>query len=154
MSSFITSRVLPEGMKPELRAEQQLRGQRAGVDFYMGEIEIIGTTSTSLQQPPAHALRPPFLVRPEALLRTGATSRNVTRIGLCYKRYVRPKRKHGWQDSLVGAWRLEKGRAMLDAVKKLPWEWALVSIANGLAAPVQSNLVRNERPATAPLADA
>ena len=40
-------RVLPEGMKAELRAEQQLRGQREGVDFYVGE--IISTTSTFLQ---------------------------------------------------------------------------------------------------------
>ena len=52
------------------------------------------------------------------------------------------------------AWTLEKRRAMLDAVKELPLEWALVRIANGLAVPVQSLQMDNERPATAPPANA
>ena len=30
---------------------------------------------------------------------------------------------------------------MLDAVKKLPWEWALIRIANGLAIPVPNLLM-------------
>ena len=63
MSSSIIMRVLPERMKAELRAEQQVRGQREGVDFYIGE--IIGTASESIQQPSAPAMSPRAFVRRE-----------------------------------------------------------------------------------------
>ena len=121
-------RILPEQLR------QRLRGQREGVDFYVGE--IIGTASEPRQPPAAHAEKASTSVRRNVLPPMGTTpaERHPHWPAL---QEICQSRRHGWQHgqhgpTRVGPRRLEKQRAMLAAVK----ERALVRIANGLAIPV------------------
>ena len=134
---YFLMRILPPRLREELRAEQQRRGEREGVSVYAGEIigpltpaPEQGTTSKGSRTPGA------LLIDASPGAESTATTpaaRHPQWQRLCD---VRLSREHGWQDhqtepNKVGPRRRAKREAMLQEVRDMPWEWALIQIANG-----------------------
>ena len=87
-------RILPESMNAELRAEQQLRGEREGVGFYVGE--VIGSTTGTSPQAPVHATRQRRPVAPRTPIQTGASLSSKAPTMACSAGDLSDQ-KHGWQ---------------------------------------------------------